>query len=665
MIRAIRPSAMAQDDASLITGWNVSPNVSYTVRLLPGSTSCGVLVYDEDGSTLLASGAALTGTDQPCVLVAQPGVTGGMVDADLGWHLLVTTTGAEPPRTIRIGPAVDLPDEIHPVYGDDGLALVRATAAINEATHYIDDVTVTCPLGLGAELGAVASVPVDGVAVVGQVESITWTGTPDGVLEQAVIRRHVAIAPEPFVEPAPPPVVADDAGTATHLVGTSGNVLTNDDAGLTVTAVNGLSGNVGTAVAGDNGGSFTLNSDGSWTFEPDGDFALLSGTETADTSIIYHASDGTAEAQATLTVTVSHANAAPVAVDDTGETDAATEISGNVLTNDTDDDLDSLTVSQVAGSAANVGVSVAGSNGGLFSIGSDGAWTFNPGTDFAGLTGGQTATTSVSYTVTDGASDDQGTLTVVVSAAVIAFTPSAISTAAWYDAADATTITLDSGASELRDKSGNTRHLSQSTPSMQPTPVAAGQNGLNTMSFDGGDRLQLTGLENIGTGAIHIFQVWKASTSYPTYLRPPLLLDNGTLGKPLQRASASATNLLRLGSTPNINTGVSLRTKTSFCIHLLSAVNNTPRDLEEWFDGTRTYVGTSSNSYDLTSQKITLGLGDYTSFVFRGEFCEAVVVAGELTSTTREKIEGYLAHKWGLTESLPSAHPYKSTAPTV
>ena len=28
-----------------------------------------------------------------------------------------------------------------------------------------------------------------------------------------------------------------------------------------------------------------------------------------------------------------------------------------------------------------------------------------------------------------------------------------------------------------------------------------------------------------------------------------------------------------------------------------------------------------------------------------------------------EKAEGYLAHKWGLTSSLPVSHPYKSSAP--
>lgn len=305
MIRAHRVSATAQDDASLVTGWNIAPNVGYVLRLLPSSVSCGVFLYAEDGTTLLASGAALAGTEQPCVLIPQPGLIVGMVDAELGWHLLLTTVGTESQRRIRINPAVDLPDEIHPVYADDGLALARATAGVDESAHYQDDVTVSCPLGLGAGLGDVVSVPVDGVAVVGQVVSVTWTATPDGASEQAVIRRHVAIAPEPAVAPPVPPVVADDTGATPADETTSGNVLANDESGLTVVAVNGLSASVGVAVDGNNGGTFTIASTGAWTFDPDGDFALLKGSETAGTSVTYYASDGVSEAMGTLAVTVS------------------------------------------------------------------------------------------------------------------------------------------------------------------------------------------------------------------------------------------------------------------------------------------------------------------------------------------------------------------------
>lgn len=196
MIRAIRIAPMAQADASLITGWNIAPNVAYLVVLSPSASACGVALFSEDGATLIASGAAATGTDQPAMLYPYTGQSVGGVDADLGWHLLITSAGTEGRQEMVVGPAVDLPDEIHPVYGDDDLALARAKAAIDESAHYIDDVSVTCPLGLGAGLGDVASVPVDGDAVVGQVESVTWTGAPAGTTEAAVIRRHTAIGPE-------------------------------------------------------------------------------------------------------------------------------------------------------------------------------------------------------------------------------------------------------------------------------------------------------------------------------------------------------------------------------------------------------------------------------------------------------------------------------------
>jgi hypothetical protein len=48
-----------------------------------------------------------------------------------------------------------------------------------------------------------------------------------------------------------------------------------------------------------------------------------------------------------------------------------------------------------------------------------------------------------------------------------------------------------------------------------------------------------------------------------------------------------------------------------------------------------------------------------------GAVGEVVVGNGALSDGDREKIEGYLAHKWGLTANLPVSHPYKSSAPTV
>lgn len=670
MIRAIRPSAMAQDDASLVTGWNVSPNLAYTLQLNPGQYSCGVLLYSDDQTALVASGAGFVGTDQPVILHPYSGQALGMVDADLGWHLLLTTEGTESPRTIRIGPAVDLPDEIHPVYADDDLALVRATAGVDDHAHYIDDVSVTCPRGFGAWIGDVASVPVDGVAVDGQAESVTWTGTPSGASDQVVIRRHVAIAPEPFMEIIPP-TVADDAGTATHLVGTSGNVLTNDESGLVITAVNGLSSNVGVSTDGSNGGSFTINTDGSWTFSPDGDFALLSGSETANTSITYYASDGTSEASATLTVAVSYANAAPVAVDDTGTTDAATTTSGNVLTNDSDADLDSLTVSKVAGVAGNVGVAMTGSAGGLFTIGADGAWTFDPDGDFGSLTGEQTATTSVTYHVSDGVAEDEGTLTVTVSAATALWTPAGITTALWIDAADASTITLNGQkVTQWADKSGNGRHVTQGTDSLRPTL------GTNRIVFGGSHWLK-NSTAQLPLSAFACAVVFKEAAAVANAgvlsVKGSSYDYSSTNGFVFSPSNKTNTRLVCTGSTSSNFELKDTASPTGPCPLAVYVVDKAASTGSLYRDGN--HLATDASFTAFTSMSlggIVLGARQLpstpTAPYLNGEIMEIVYAL----AADRQKLEGYLAHKWDallgvttLVAALPSDHPYKSAAPTV
>ena len=81
---------------------------------------------------------------------------------------------------------------------------------------------------------------------------------------------------------------------------------------LTVGQVNGDGANVGQAIAGSNGGLFTLNANGSYTFDPNGDFDNLDANDSVTSSISYQATDGEGNSNtATLTVQINGLNETP------------------------------------------------------------------------------------------------------------------------------------------------------------------------------------------------------------------------------------------------------------------------------------------------------------------------------------------------------------------
>lgn len=79
--------------------------------------------------------------------------------------------------------------------------------------------------------------------------------------------------------------------------------------------------------------------------------------------------------------------------------------------------------------------------------------------------------------------------------------------------------------------------------------------------------------------------------------------------------------------------------------------------------------GFSDDTYPAASVPMQIG-GRYSaagteSLGTPQDLAELIVVPAALSTADRQKVEGYLAHKWGLSESLPADHPYKSSPPVV
>ena len=49
----------------------------------------------------------------------------------------------------------------------------------------------------------------------------------------------------------------------------------------------------------------------------------------------------------------------------------------------------------------------------------------------------------------------------------------------------------------------------------------------------------------------------------------------------------------------------------------------------------------------------------YGANYLNGKLAELMVIPSVLSEEDRQNLEGYLAHKWGLTDNLPTDHPYK------
>ena len=114
-------------------------------------------------------------------------------------------------------------------------------------------------------------------------------------------------------------------------------------------------------------------------------------------------------------------NPAPTATNDDFTIAESGTVNANAITDDngngadSDPDLDVLAVTEVNASAANVGAPTAGTGGGQFTLNSDGTFVFAAGSDFDQLSVGESATTSINYTISDGqGGTDTATITVTV-----------------------------------------------------------------------------------------------------------------------------------------------------------------------------------------------------------------------------------------------------------
>lgn len=247
------------------------------------------------------------------------------------------------------------------------------------------------------------------------------------------------------------------------------------------------------------------------------------------------------------------------------------------------------------------------------------------------------------------------------------WTPADTTEALWLDGADSSTITLVSSAvSQWNDKSGNARNVSQSTSTARPAYLTAGFGGKNCLDFDGGDFLSRSTGVTTGTytGAFNVYYVASRDSSPNGCLiteRTSSLVGTSQWGSDVglyfissDGANAASNHRIAQADFDNLSTSGGLVS------HFHSPGL---RDLL-WLNGSSVSVvaGTASNITGTAG--LIIGRREGSFFFWDGKICEIIVVTTSQTTAQRQQIEGYLAWKWGLQNSLPVGHPYKNGPPT-
>jgi hypothetical protein len=251
--------------------------------------------------------------------------------------------------------------------------------------------------------------------------------------------------------------------------------------------------------------------------------------------------------------------------------------------------------------------------------------------------------------------------------------PSMISTALWLDAADASTVTTVSGAvSQWNDKSGNGRNVAQATADNRPAFTANAINGRPALDFDGSSHRLFNASAALqrNVPGTSVFTVTKldVDTAGPKTIYQTLVAAGNTRALLNYRDGANTgfrAGGRRVSGSAFSSQGVS---PYSDSVTLNSAIFNynaaTLSLIENGSITVNAAAFQNSGNTDNDAGQLYIGGDGLGGALWDGYIAEILVVHSAVSADTRQRIEGYLAHKWGLTANLPAGHPYKTVGPT-
>jgi hypothetical protein len=258
----------------------------------------------------------------------------------------------------------------------------------------------------------------------------------------------------------------------------------------------------------------------------------------------------------------------------------------------------------------------------------------------------------------------------------------------WLDADDASTITESSGeVSQWDDKSTNGYSFTQATSTARPDNGGT-QNGRPTLNFDGGDWLESTsvasewsfmhdgtqwtcfivGKHGPSSNPNSLAYYFGTSDATPSQIGYSLYTDDRAVFSLNERVGT----YIGRGANPAVVNQSSANGTVSLGQHNILSdqvdADNATASLRSTLrvnGGSAINLNASTGPVNTGAPAVPLRIGSVNTGRLVGEIAELIIVDQWLSTSERERYEGYLAHKWGLTAELPANHPYKTTSPVI
>lgn len=233
---------------------------------------------------------------------------------------------------------------------------------------------------------------------------------------------------------------------------------------------------------------------------------------------------------------------------------------------------------------------------------------------------------------------------------------------AWYKA-DSVSGSDGDSVSSWSDSSGNGNDLAQATSDRQPTLQTDELGGMPVIRFDGTNDILSDGdiaALDVGTGDIWMACLFKSTDDSGAQN----FFEKGPTSFGLRTTSAGILQF-NLGGTSNIPVqSAGNWSRTDFVLATASRVSS---NCNGFVNGTASTTTNTTNTGSISNSDVldvgaraASGAGAVT-----GDIAEVLVGGATLTTANREKIEGYLAWKYGLQGNLPSDHTYRFHKPKI